>query len=103
MRQLDIVENLNPVTRRRYPFAVVLQHDQFGHLPLITVAPLTSATAKLMSSRLHPSLILDGVQYVLLAEELAAVSRPTIGRVVGSAESSRYEIVAALDLLFTGV
>jgi hypothetical protein len=30
-------------------------------------------------------------------------TRRTLGRVVGSAEANRYEIVAALDLLFTGI
>jgi hypothetical protein len=36
-------------------------------------------------------------------EELAAVPRQTLGRAVGSAESQRYDIIAALDLLFTGI
>ncbi|MGE3145485.1 MAG: CcdB family protein [Pseudorhodoplanes sp.] len=103
MRQFDIVENLNPITRRRYPFAVVLQHDQFQHLPLVTVAPLTLATTVLASSRLHPALVLNDRLFVMVAEELAAVVRSSVGRVVGTAEASRYEIVAALDLLFTGV
>jgi hypothetical protein len=34
---------------------------------------------------------------------LAAVPRTVFGKTVGSAEPQRYEIVAALDLLFTGV
>jgi len=28
----DIVENLNPLTRRRFPLAVVLQHDRVSTL-----------------------------------------------------------------------
>jgi hypothetical protein len=27
----------------------------------------------------------------------------TLGRVIGSAENSRYEVIAALDMLFTGI
>jgi hypothetical protein len=36
-------------------------------------------------------------------EELAAVRVGTLGRVIGSAEADRYAIVAAIDLLFTGI
>jgi hypothetical protein len=39
----------------------------------------------------------------LFIEDLAAIPKSTLGRVVGSAEPNRYEIVAALDLLFTGI
>jgi hypothetical protein len=36
-------------------------------------------------------------------EELAAIPRNSLDRVVGSAESERYHLIAALDLLFTGI
>jgi hypothetical protein len=39
----------------------------------------------------------------MFAQELAAVPRQVLGRIVGSAEANRYAIVAALDLLFTGI
>jgi len=39
----------------------------------------------------------------MMTEELAAVQRRLLGRIVGSAESFRYSIVAAIDLCFTGV
>jgi hypothetical protein len=38
-----------------------------------------------------------------MVEQLAAVEANSLGRVIASAESVRYEIVAAVDLLFTGV
>jgi hypothetical protein len=36
-------------------------------------------------------------------EHLAAMPRIGFGKPVGSAEPQRYEIVAAIDLLFTGI
>jgi hypothetical protein len=45
----------------------------------------------------------EGKRYIALIEHLAAVPRTVFGKTVGSAEPQRYEIVAALDLLFTGV
>ena len=44
-----------------------------------------------------------GQTYGIFIEDLAAVPRRTLGRVVGTAEEKRYEIVAAIDLLFTGI
>jgi len=36
-------------------------------------------------------------------EQLAAVEHSSLGETIASAQSIRYEIVAALDLLFTGI
>jgi hypothetical protein len=45
----------------------------------------------------------SGRTYVVLVEQLAAVTRQTLGRVVAAAEKDRYAIIRALDLLFTGI
>jgi toxin CcdB len=103
VQQFDIVENLNPITRNRFPFAVVLQHDRVSTFSVLVVAPLTAATPALIGSRLHPKFDLSGREFIILVEELASVARRTLGRVVGSAEPDRYAVVAALDLLFTGI
>jgi CcdB protein len=103
VKQFDIVENLNPLTRRRFPLAVVLQHDRVSTPAVVVPAPLTTWTSDLASSRLHPSLPVGDGRFVILIEELAGVQRATLGRVVGSAAAERYGIVAAIDLLFTGI
>jgi hypothetical protein len=69
----------------------------------VVVAPLTDATPALVSTRLHPQILVADRRLVAIVEELAAVQLPSLGRVVGSAEANRYDIVAALDLLFTGI
>jgi toxin CcdB len=102
-RQFDIVENLNLARRGQYPFLIVLQHDRVAALQSVIAAPLVEATAGLAKSRLHPSIAVAGRAYVIVSEELAAVRLNALGRVITSAESIRYEIVAALDLLFTGI
>jgi hypothetical protein len=53
-------------------------------------------------TRLHPTVDVAGQTYVIFIEDLASVPRRTLGRVVGTAEEKRYEIVAAIDMLFTG-
>jgi hypothetical protein len=103
VQQFDIVENTNPVTHSRYPFLVVLQHDRVSTAATVIVAPLTEATPALASSQLHPSITVRDRRYSLMTEELAAVNRRSLGQVVGSVESLRYAIVAAIDLCFTGI
>lgn len=44
-----------------------------------------------------------GRGYLLVTEELAAVHNRLLGRIVGSAESQRYAVIAAIDLCFTGI
>jgi hypothetical protein len=101
--QFDIVENRNPTRRAQYPFLVILQHDRVAALKSVVTAPLVEATANLVESRLHPSVVIAGRPYILLLEQLAAIETGSLGRVIGSAGTIRYGIVAALDLLFTGV
>jgi CcdB protein len=44
-----------------------------------------------------------GSRYTVLTEDLAPLPRNRVGRTVASAEPHYYDIIAALDLLFTGV
>lgn len=102
-RQFDIVENLNRASRGQYPLLIVLQHDRVAALKSVAAAPLVEATLSLSASRLHPSVTVAGCNYVVVTEELAAVEPTSLGQTTASAEAARYEIVAALDLLFTGI
>lgn len=103
MQQFDIVENLNSISRSRYPFALLLQHSRVSSTGTLVAAPLTASNTVLARTRLHPAISVNGRLHVVLIEELAAVQRRLLGRVVGSAEPNRYAIIAALDLLFTGI
>lgn len=103
VNQFDVVENRNPVTRGRFPFVVILQHDRVSTFSAVVVAPLTDASPALIDTRLHPSIRLAGREMVVVVEELAAVHRRTLGQLVDSVAADRYKIIAALDLLFTGI
>jgi hypothetical protein len=97
MQQFDIVENLNPISRSRYPFALLLQHSRVSSTGTLDAAPLTASNTALVRTRLHPTVRINDRVHVVLVEELAAVQRRLLGRVVGSAELNRYAIIAALD------
>ena len=82
---------------------MVFQHDRVTSINTVVVAPLVESGPRFARTRLHPALTVSGKQYLVLVEEIAAVPRRALGRVVGSAQDSRYDLVAALDLLFTGI
>jgi len=102
-QQFDLVENLDAAGRANYPFLLILQHDRVSSISGVVVAPVVAAAPALARTRLHPAVIVGDRRYLVFIEDLAAIPRSAIGRVVGSAEDERYAIVAALDLLFTGV
>jgi toxin CcdB len=102
-RQFDIVANLNSATRAQYPYLIVLQHDRLTSIRSVVSAPLVPWTSALEASRVHPAVIVRGRRFVVLVEELAAIWPTAFGETVGNAEANRYEIVAAIDLLFTGI
>jgi toxin CcdB len=102
-QQFDLVENLDSVGRGEYPYLLVLQHDRISSTAGVVVAPVVPASGALAQTRLHPTVVVAERQYVVFIEDLAAIPNRALGRTVASAEDNRYAIVAALDLLFTGV
>jgi hypothetical protein len=95
-QQFDLVENLNPDRRGEYPYLVVLQHNRVSSTGSVAVAPVVKADASLASTRLHPFLEIDGLEFLVFVEHLAAIPRQTLGRVIGSADADRYAVIAAL-------
>ena len=102
MGQFDLFRHLRS---RRYPFLLDLQADLLRDLATRVVAPLTPVKrlGGKPISRLNPVVAIDGAQYAILFQELAAVPVTAIGETVGSLRNRRDDLIAALDLLFTGV
>lgn len=102
MAQFDLFRNPR---RGAYPLLLDVQADLLSRLASRVVVPLMTEKrygAKPIT-RLNPVVDIDGVRHVLVFQELAAVPPAALGAHVGSLAPSRAEIVAALDLLFTGV
>ena len=53
--------------------------------------------------QLAPILTIDGKQYVMLTPQLAGVSTRELGQSIGNLAAERAVIIAALDLLITGI
>jgi toxin CcdB len=102
MAQFDVHKNPGG---GEFPLVLDVQANLLAQLSTRAVVPM----AKLQRfgtkpiSRLNPTARIDGVEYVLVFQELAAVDKTTLGSKVASLASRRAELVAALDLLFTGI
>ena len=81
----------------------MLQSDILAKsLDTTVVAPLEPAAAGTFADRLNPHVEINGQTYVLIAQEIVTVRKSVLREARGSAVGARDEIIAALDLLFTG-
>jgi toxin CcdB len=105
MPQFSVYRNPNPDSRASFPFLLDVQSDLTADLATRMVAPLSPASAmrgKIINT-LTPLLEIDGKQYAMLTPQLAGVSKKQLGTRVADVAARRDEILAALDLLITGI
>jgi toxin CcdB len=102
MAQFDVHKNPRGGA---YPYLLDVQADLLASLVTRVVVPLMSVKryGARPITRLNPTAAVNGVDHVLLFQELAAVPPAALGERITSLASRRAELVAALDLLFTGV
>jgi toxin CcdB len=104
MAQFDVYINPNQATRKTIPYLLDLQADLLGALATHVVVPLVLAEEmKLSVNQLNPQFKIKGVTVVMSTAELAGVPIRAYGEKVMSLKNKRDEIIAALDLLFTGI
>lgn len=105
MPQFTVHRNPNPDTRTTYPLLLDVQNDLVADLATRVVVPLCPAAAmkgKLVKT-LMPVFEIDGKPYAMLTPQLAGVSKKQVGAKVADLAPRRDEIMAALDLLITGI
>ncbi len=103
MEQFDVCRNANGATKRRVPYLLVLQHKLLTDLATIVVAPLLPEGTFHPAARLHPVFEIDGKRMLLSTAELASVPKKILGAPITNLKDHRDEIIAAIDLVFTGV
>jgi toxin CcdB len=105
MAQWAVHRNPNPASRGEVPYLVDVQSDLLTSLGTRVVIPLfkKSAAPAALMSRLTPVMRVKGESLVLMTPQLAGIRGKDLGDAVGDLASKRAEILAALDLLITGV
>lgn len=105
MPQFSVHRNPNPGSKTAYPLLLDIQSDLMADLGTRVVVPLCRASAmkgKAITT-LTPVFEVEGKPYVMLTPQLAGVSRKDVGAAVADLSERRNEIIAALDLLITGI
>lgn len=103
IKQFDVFRN--PRDKTRFPLLLVVQHDLLEVSPLRVVVPLTPQRTfgERPVKRLNPVLHVDGDAMVMLTQMLGAVPTASLVKRVASLSAKRSEIIAALDVVFTGI
>jgi toxin CcdB len=102
-KQLDVFVNPDPEFSDTHPYFVVLQHDALGHLNTRVVAPLVAPKAIPFFDRLMPEVSIGGARYVVDMTNIGVIPVRLLQERVANLEERRYDVVRAIDLIFTGV
>lgn len=105
MAFLEVRSNPNPASRDSIPLLLEVQADLLASLGTCAVVPLyrREAVPAAPIARLTPVLEFQGRAYVAMVPEIAGVARRHLGESLGALPEARNGIIAALDLLFTGI
>lgn len=102
MAQFDV--HRYPSSTRRARYVVNVQSDllqEFATRLVVPAYPITSE-ARLIS-RLNPTIEIEGKRHFLATQEMTAIRKVSLGEKVRSAAEHRDTIIAAIDLLITGI
>ncbi len=104
MAQFDVYLNPNSETSETIPYLLDVQTDLLDMLATRVVAPLVLAEEMGPAAKqLNPKFKIKDTAVAMSTAELAGIANRLLGDKVASLKSKRDEIIAALDLLFTGI
>ncbi|KIQ05694.1 MULTISPECIES: CcdB family protein [Pseudomonas] len=105
MTQFAVYENTNPATKAAVPLLLNVQSDLLAELGTRVVVPLYTARAMQgkMLRTLTPRFEIEGEHYVMMTPQMAGIAKKQLGAKIADLAAQRDEIIAALDLLITGI
>ncbi len=105
MRQFTVYENGNPASRKLYPYLLNVQSDLIEETETRVAIPLyrVGRGRNPAMSSLSPVLDVAGHKYVLMTPLIAGIDLSRLGKPVADLSGERAAILAALDLLISGI
>lgn len=105
MAQFTVYRNNNPKSKSTVPYLLDVQSELLSELNTRVVVPLYLRKSLNLKpiTRLMPEFTIENRKTVALTPQLAGISVKSLGEPVKNLSEFRTEIVAALDLLLTGV
>lgn len=105
MPQFAVHRNPNRATKAAVPLLLDVQSGLLEELDTRVVVPLyrSSSLKGGVIKTLMPDVEVDGNTYTAVTQQLAGIPKKMLGAQVADLSSRRNDIVAALDLLVTGI
>jgi len=103
IQQFDVVANPDASEAEHRPYLVVLQSDLVSGLISTIVAPLVPRDAMTGAHRLNPIVNVGDRELWLATHDLFAIDRRVLRTKVATVADQRDAIIAAHDLIFTGI
>ncbi|MEI9885174.1 MAG: CcdB family protein [Rhizomicrobium sp.] len=103
IRQLDVVRNPIRAARDVKPFLVCLQHHLLDHLSTRVLAVLAVKPESGERSRLYPAVRIESDILYFNPTDLMTLPVRLLGKPIANLEAERDRIIAALDMVFTGI
>ena len=105
MSQFMLYENENRNSKKAYPYFVDVQSDLLEELNSRVVIPLSmyKTLNNTNATKLCPVFEIKKESFVLLTHQMTSVPKSILKKKVASLETSRHEILGAVDLLLTGI
>lgn len=104
MKQFDVYENTNKLSKKQYPLLVDVQHAVLSSLAT-RIVPLSrkDLVQDAVMDILMPEVFFDERCFVLMTPQISAVPCRLLSNPIGTLEHCRLEVLAALDFAITGV
>lgn len=105
MSQFDVYENPSKKSRKAYPYIIDIQNALISDLTTRIVIPLgkTSHFRNEKMNGLTPIIEYENEEFILLTPQIASMPENLLKNPVGSVETMRDEIIAAIDFAITGI
>lgn len=100
MAQFDVYRNTNPSSFGEIPYLINIQAELLSHLSTRMVIPLSSKAKALR--HLNPIFVIEGIEVVLMTQEMAGIEQSVLGEKVISLCEYRNEIIGAIDFMISG-
>jgi toxin CcdB len=101
--QFDVFANPNPESAAALPYFVILQHDALSGFNTRIVAPLIPANASSPFEQLMPEVSIKGARCAVDMTSIGVIPVGVLQERVANLSDRRYDILRAIQLVFSGI
>jgi toxin CcdB len=104
MSDFKVYENKS-TNSENYPFLIDVQSELLGNLETRLVIPLVKAEelGRHQIKNLNPRIRVNEDEFFAMTQQMAAISKAILGKVIDKVQFSRTEILNSIDFLITGI